>query len=71
MVIRNLFQFLTAVLKQLTVSLAKTGRGNYCNIHEVISQIYPESNVELIEQKGVFCYDFFDYFAQQDKPGLY
>ena len=37
-------QFLPASLEQLTASLGKTGRGNFDNLHEVISQIYPGSD---------------------------
>ena len=32
--------------------------------------MYPEADVELLERKGVFCYDYLDSFAQLDKPAL-
>ena len=57
-------------MEQLTASLAKTGRGNFYNLYEVVSQIYPGSDVELLERKGVFCYDYVDSFARLDKPAL-
>ena len=60
MVFRDSLQFLPASLEQLTASLAKTGRGNFYNLHEVVAQIYPESNVELLERKDVFCDDYID-----------
>ena len=64
MVFRDLLQFLPASLEQLTTSLAKTGHGNLYNLHEVVAQIYPESDVELLERKGVFCYDYIDSIAR-------
>ena len=48
----------------------KTGRGNLYNLHEVVSQIHPGSNVKLFERKGVYCYDYVDSFARLDKPAL-
>ena len=39
LVFRDSHQFLPASLKQLTASLGKTGRGNFYNLHEEISQI--------------------------------
>ena len=48
MVFRDSLQFLPASLEQLTASLAKTGRGNFYNLHEVVAQIYPELDVELL-----------------------
>ena len=70
MVFRDSLQFLDAFLKQLTASLAKTGRGNFYNVNEVVSQIYPGSDVELVERKGVFCYDYVDFFARLEEPDL-
>ena len=70
MVFRDSLQFLPASLKQLTASLVKTGRGNFYNLNEVVAQIYPESDVELLERKGVFCYDYVDSFARLDEPAL-
>ena len=32
--------------------------------------MYPEANVELLERKGVFCYDYFDSFTRLDEPAL-
>ena len=63
-------QFLPASLEQLITSLAETGRGNFYNLHKVVAQIYPESNVELLERKGVFCYDYTDSFALLEEPAL-
>ena len=68
MVLRDSLKVLPASLEQLTASLAKTGRGNIYNLHEVVSQMYPGSDVELLERKGVFCYDHVDSFARLDKP---
>ena len=70
MVFRDSLQFLFAFLEQLTASLAKTGRGNVYNLHEVVTQIYPESAVELLERKGAFCYDYVDSFSRLDELAL-
>ena len=37
MVFRDSLQFLPASLEQLTASLAKTGCGNFYNLHEVVA----------------------------------
>ena len=56
MVFRGSLQFLAVSLEQLKALLAKTGHGNFYNLYKVVSQIYPGSDVELLERKGVFCY---------------
>ena len=70
MCFRDSLQFLPASLEQLTASLAKTGRENFYNFHEVVAQIYPESDVESLERMGVFCYDYVDSFARLDELTL-
>ena len=70
MVFRDSLQFLPASLKQLTAPLAKTGRGNFYNFHEVFAQNYPESDIVLLERMGVFCYDYIDSFARLEEPAL-
>ena len=57
MVFRDSLQFLPASLEQLTASVNKTVRENFYNFNDVVSQIYPGSDVELLERKGFFCYD--------------
>ena len=32
--------------------------------------MYPKSDVELLERKGVFSYDYVDSFARLDEPAL-
>ena len=71
MVFRDSLQLYFASLKQLTASLGKTGRDNFYNLHEVFTQIYPGSNVELLERTGVSCYNYVDFFARLDKPALF
>ena len=70
MVVYDLLQFLPVSLELLTALLAKTSRGNFYNLHEVVAQIYPESDVEFHEQKGVFCYDYVDFVARLNVPAL-
>ena len=70
MVFRDSLQFLPASLEQLAISLAKVGRGYFQNLHEVVTDVYPEADVELLERKGVFCYDYLDSIARLDEPAL-
>lgn len=64
MVFRDSFQFLVSSLENLTISLAKTNRANFLNFHEVASQNYIGLDLELLERKVVFCYDYVDFFAR-------
>ena len=70
MVFRDSLQFLSALLEQLAASLAKVGRENFQNLHDVVTDVYPEADVKLLERKGVFCYDYFDSFARLDEATL-
>ena len=70
MVCCDSLQFLHASLKQLAASLAKVGRGHFQNFHDVVTDVYPEADVELLERKGVFCYNYIDSFARLDEPAL-
>ena len=36
----------------------------------MVTDVYPEAEVELPERKGVFCYDYVDYLALLDEPAL-
>ena len=60
MVFRDSLQFLPASLEQLAASLAKVGLGYFQKLHDVFTDVYPEADVELLERKGVFCYDYLD-----------
>ena len=57
MIFRDSLQFLSVSLKQLATSLANIGRENFQNLHDVVTDVYPEADVELLERKGIFCYD--------------
>ena len=70
MVFRDSFRFLPAFLEQLAASLAKVGRGYFQNLHDVVTDVYPEADVELFERKGVFCYDYLDSLARLYEPAL-
>ena len=70
MVFRDSLQFLSALLEQLAASLAKVGRGYIRNIYDVVTDVYFEADIELLERKGVFCYDYLDSFARLDEPAL-
>ena len=70
MVFRDSLQFLPASLEQLAASLAKVGRKYFQNFHDVITDVYPEADFELLERKGVFCYDYLDSFARINEPAL-
>ena len=68
MVFRDSLQFLPASLEQLAASHAKVGSGYFQNLHDVVSDVYPEADVKLLERKGVFCYDYLDSLARLDEP---
>ena len=70
MVFRDSLQFLPASLEQLAVSLAKVGRGYFTNLHDVVTDVYPEVDVELLERSGVVCYDYLNSLARLDEPAL-
>ena len=70
MVFRNSLQFLPASLEQLAASHAKVGNRNFQNLHDVVIDVYPEGDVELLERNGVFCYDYLDSLVRLDEPAL-
>ena len=70
MVFLDWLQFLPASVEQLAASLAKVGRGYFQNLHDLVTDVYPEADVELLERKGVFCYDYLDSFTRLDEPAL-
>ena len=55
MVFRDSLKFLPASLEQLAASLAKVGRAYFQILYYVVTDMYPEADVELLERKGVFC----------------
>ena len=62
-VFRDSLMFLTSSLDSLVKSLAKTGRHNFTHLHNTIALQYPDVTDEMLhmlEQKGVFCYDYID-----------
>ena len=66
-VFRDSLQFLTASLDSLVKSLSKSGRASFKLLHETMEMFYPEATdemVEMVEQKGVFCYDYIDKFER-------
>ena len=36
----------------------------------MVTNVYPDANVELLERKKVFCYDYIDSFARLDEHAL-
>ena len=69
-IFRDSLQFLPAFLEQLAASLAKVCRGYFQNLHEVVTDVYPETDVDLLDRKGVFCNDYLDFLAWLDEPAL-
>ena len=45
MVYSNSLQFLPASLEQLAASLAKVGLNYFQNLHDVVTDVYPEADV--------------------------
>ena len=70
MVFRDSLQFLSASLEQLATSLAKVGGENFQNFHDVVTDVYPEADVKLLQRKDVFCNDYLDFVGRLDKPAL-
>ena len=70
MVFRDSLQFLPASLEQLAASIAKVCSGYSQNLHDVFTDVYPEAEVELLEQKGVFCYDYLNSLARINELAL-
>ena len=49
------------------MSFAKSGRHNFVHLHETIRNFVPyvtDEMLQLVEQKGVFCYDYIDKFER-------
>ena len=70
MLFRDSLQFLPAFRKKLAASLAKVGQWYFQNLHDVIRDVYLNANVELLERKEVFCYDYVDSLARLYDPAL-
>lgn len=71
MIFRKFLQFLYASLRQITIVLEKTVRGNLYGLNEMVLQINPGSNVKLLEQKYVCFYDYVDLHVRLDLLALY
>ena len=64
-------QFLTSFLDSLVKSLAKTGQQNFFLLYDTMRNFYADATdemVQLVEQKGVFCYDYIDKLEDLMKP---
>ena len=61
-VFRDSLQFMFSSLEALAGSLIKSGRQNFKHLHQVIENRYKNANVELVERKGIFCYEYLDSF---------
>ena len=70
MVFRDSLQFLPASLEQLAASPARVGRRYFQNLHDVVTDVYLEVDVELLERKEVFCYDYLNSLARLDQLAL-
>ena len=70
MVFLDSLQVLPASLEQLAVLLAKDGRWYFQNLHDVVTDVYPDANVELLERTRIFCYVYIDSFTRLDNPAL-
>ena len=70
MVYHDSLYFMLASLDQLAASLAKVGRGYYQNLHDLVTNVYPEADVELLVRNGVFCYDYLDSLEWLDELAL-
>ena len=55
MVFCDSLQFLPVSLEQLAASLAKVGCWYFQNLQDVVTDVYPEMDVELLARTGVIC----------------
>ena len=72
-VFRDSLHFLTSSLDSLVKSFAKTGRQNFFLLHDTMRNFYPDATdemVQLVEQKGVFCYNYIDKLEPLDETAL-
>ena len=70
MVFGDSHHILAASLKQLATSLAKVSSKNFRNRDDVVTEVYPVANVELLERTRVVCYNYFDFVARLDEFAL-
>ena len=66
-VFRDSLQFLSASLDSLVKSLAKTNSTLFNLLNKTIESFYPNATdemVKMVQQKGVFCYDYIDKFER-------
>ena len=62
-VFRDSLMFLTSSLDSLVKSLANNGRHNFTHLHRTLGHVNPDATdemLQMLEQKGVFCYDYID-----------
>ena len=69
-IFRDSLQFLPGSVEQLAASLAKVGREYFQNLYEVVTNVYPEADVEQLEWKAVFWYDYFAALAWLDERSI-
>ena len=72
-VFRDSLQFLSASLDSLVKSLAKYRRHNFVYLHETIRNFVPDVTddmLQLVEQTGVFCYEYIDKFERLAETDL-
>ena len=44
--------------------LAKVTSEYFQNLYDVVTNVYPKANVELLERRKVFCYNYIYFFAR-------
>ena len=70
---RDFLQFLTYFLDYLVKSLSKIERQNFYFLYNTMQNFYPDALdkiVQLVKQKGVFCYDYIDKFGRLDETAI-
>ena len=69
-VFRDSIHFLTSSLDQLVKSPAKSGHDKFHHLEQVVPLRYPNTNVDLLKQKGILCYDYIDSFERLTEKAL-
>ena len=69
-VFRDSFQFLTSSLDKFVQSLAKSKCDKFHHLEQEVAIRYPNTNVDSLKRKGIFCYDYIDSWERLTENAL-
>ena len=70
MVFRVLVLLLPASLENFAALHAKVGRWYFQNFHDMVTNVYPDDAVALLQRQGVFYYDYVHSLVRLDEPAV-